>query len=320
MMTSHEWDNTKLSKTVKGKEAFNIVIHNDFWNSIELCLRVFTPLVKVLRLVDGDDKPSMGFVYGEMLSAKEEIKNILKRECDYLPILYIMDSRSEDRLDSPLHTSGYLLNPFYFFKRPSIKDDSLVTNNLITCVEKFFPDEQMQHHVINVELQKYTQKEGAFGRKLAISGCLNNDSSYNPVTWWDFYGNETPNLKFMAKRILGLTTSSSGCERNWSTFEGIHTKKRNRLDSTRMKNLVYVQFNARLANRKKRKDKLEACDASNAQGWIVEGCDDNDDDVINEMTSTTTTLTGDENEIRELDEEDFESDGEETILDEEDYD
>ena len=55
MMTCNEWDNTKWSRSKKGKEAFDIVVPNDFLNSIELCLRVFTPLVKVLRLVDGDE-------------------------------------------------------------------------------------------------------------------------------------------------------------------------------------------------------------------------------------------------------------------------
>ena len=46
---------------------------------------------------------------------------------------------------------------------------------------------------------------------------------YILVNWWDFYGNETPNLKIMAKMILGLTISSLGCERNWSAFEGVST-------------------------------------------------------------------------------------------------
>ncbi|CAD6268226.1 unnamed protein product [Miscanthus lutarioriparius] len=57
-----------------------------FWTScathtINLMLQVIgnmarfkKPLVKVLRLVDGDVKPSMGFVYGELLKAKREIK------------------------------------------------------------------------------------------------------------------------------------------------------------------------------------------------------------------------------------------------------
>ena len=80
MMTCNEWDNTKWSRSKKGKEAFDIVVPNDFWNSIELCLRVFTPLVKVLRLVDGEEKPSMGFVYGELLKAMDDIKKILKKD------------------------------------------------------------------------------------------------------------------------------------------------------------------------------------------------------------------------------------------------
>ena len=57
----------------------------------------------------------------------------------------------------------------------------------------------------------------------------------------------------------------------------MHTKKRNRLDTIRMNNLVYVQFSARLMNKKKKSNKLEtllASDASNAQSWIAEGCDD----------------------------------------------
>ncbi|XP_022883721.1 uncharacterized protein LOC111400523 [Olea europaea var. sylvestris] len=297
MMTSNEWDNTKWSKSKKGKEAFDIVVPNDFWILINLCLRVFTPLVKVLRLVDGEEKPSMGFVYGELLKAKDDIIKTLKRESDYMPILNIIDLKGKDRIDSPLHTTAYLLNPFYFFKNPKIKDNQLITNNVILCVEKFFSDAQMQHHVINVELQRYTQKEGAYGRKLAACGCENTIRVFS--CWWDFNGNETPNLKLMAKRILGLTTSSSSCERNWSVFEGVHTKKRNRLDATRMKNLVYVQFNA-----------------SNAQSWIVDCCDDEEkaDNILPSKRGNRNSQV----EKREPDKDDFVSDDTENDLNEED--
>ncbi|GKG02913.1 reverse transcriptase domain-containing protein [Tanacetum coccineum] len=78
-------------------------------------------------------------------------------------------------------------------------------------------------------------------------------------------------------RILSLTSSSSGCERNWSTFEGIHTKKRNRLEASKLNNLVYVQFNSNLtvkAKRRKARDvEVQLSNDSNmAQEWIVE-CD-----------------------------------------------
>ena len=59
----------------------------------------------MLRLVDGEEKPSLGFVYGELLKAMNDIKKILKKECDYMPIFNIIDAKSKDHLDSPLHTT-----------------------------------------------------------------------------------------------------------------------------------------------------------------------------------------------------------------------
>ena len=45
--------------TPEGKQLVNIVLCDDrFWKSIQYCLKCVTPLVKVLRLVDGDSKPT----------------------------------------------------------------------------------------------------------------------------------------------------------------------------------------------------------------------------------------------------------------------
>ncbi|XP_004306187.1 PREDICTED: uncharacterized protein LOC101313541 [Fragaria vesca subsp. vesca] len=330
MITSSEWSETKHAKSVKGKAAMNIALSASFWNGVSLSLKVFAPLVKVLRIVDGDRKPSMGFVYGELIRAKEEIKKVFKdQEAHYRPILDIVDAKARDRLDSPLHVAAYLLNPYYTFADPSLENDEVVMDGFFTCVEKLFPDIQTQNLVINIELHKYLKKEGLFGRNVAKEGCKQNDDAYDPVGWWNLYGNNVPTLKKMAKRILALTTSSSGCERNWSAFEGIHTKKRNRLDTTRLNNLVYVQFNARILNKKRREkeknvDVLIASEANMAQGWIVDG---GDDDVVSDLPSERV---GEESgvdggleprrgpriqEIRELDEDDFISDDEEEIDD-----
>nr|XP_029154502.1 uncharacterized protein LOC114927741 [Arachis hypogaea] len=42
---------------------------------------------------------------------------------------------------------------------------------------------------------------------------------------------------------------SSGCERNWSIFEHIHSKKRNRLEHQKLNDLVYAHYNLRLQQR-----------------------------------------------------------------------
>nr|XP_028949358.1 uncharacterized protein LOC103402067 [Malus domestica] len=244
------------------------------------------------------------------MEIKETFKN---NEANYQPILQIIDEKVYERLDSPLHLAGYLLNP-YFFKDQSIQHDPFVMEGIFTYVEKFFPNNyEIQNQVINVEMHKYRVKEGGFGRHLAEIGCIENDENYNPVAWWYNYGNGLPNLQRMAIKILSLTTSSSGCERNWSSFEGIHTKKRNRLDTTRLNNLVYVQFNARIMNKKKiekekKVDILLASEASMAQGWIVEGGDEELElgSGIGE-TSEDTEEEGDDEEVE------FESDTERVL-------
>ncbi|KAL5769557.1 hypothetical protein ACOSP7_013711 [Xanthoceras sorbifolium] len=74
MFSSEPWEQCKWATSTKGKAAFATVMSMSFWNGVTTCLKVFAPLVKVLRLVDGDKKPAMGFVYGELVQAKEEIK------------------------------------------------------------------------------------------------------------------------------------------------------------------------------------------------------------------------------------------------------
>ena len=41
------------------------------------------------------------------------------------------------------------------------------------------------------------------------------------VDWWSSYGGLAIDLQRFARRVVGLCASSSGCERNWSTFEHV---------------------------------------------------------------------------------------------------
>ncbi|XP_076960247.1 uncharacterized protein LOC143636567 [Bidens hawaiensis] len=96
MFTSDEWEKCKFSNTPKGKSAYNTVLNTPFWTGVALCLKVFSSLVKVLRMVDADWKPSMGFIYGEIKSVEEDIKNALgNNEKDYQPVLDIISKKNE---------------------------------------------------------------------------------------------------------------------------------------------------------------------------------------------------------------------------------
>ncbi|XP_068503728.1 uncharacterized protein [Phaseolus vulgaris] len=76
MFTSSEWQSSQFAKTRDGGLVENLIMDKGFWKSILNCLRGALPLIKVLRMVDSDEKPAMGFIYEEMDRAKEKIQNL----------------------------------------------------------------------------------------------------------------------------------------------------------------------------------------------------------------------------------------------------
>ena len=66
------------------------------------------------------------------------------------------------------------------------------------------------------------------------------------IKWWEVFGFCSPNLRRLAIRVLSQGTCTSPCERNWSTFSLIHTKRRNRLTHAHVEKLVYIHKNHRL--------------------------------------------------------------------------
>ena len=81
MFTSAEWLESKWAKEQKGKNVAKTVIMPSFWNTIIFCLKISSPLVCVLCLVDGEKKAHMGYIYVAMTRAKETIgKSFLGNE------------------------------------------------------------------------------------------------------------------------------------------------------------------------------------------------------------------------------------------------
>jgi hypothetical protein len=74
LFISEEWMGNNLAKTAAGQEVHNTVLSVEFWNSVEDCLRASAPLLIVLRVVDGDERPAMPEITKLMNHAKEKIK------------------------------------------------------------------------------------------------------------------------------------------------------------------------------------------------------------------------------------------------------
>ncbi|XP_008659785.1 uncharacterized protein [Zea mays] len=251
LFASTIWTDNRLSKTSAGLDVYNIDFSTQFWNSVEDCLRASGPLLIVLRVVDGDERPAMPEVQALMKCVKEKInqsfvvqskKSLLKK------IITIIERHWEKQMDHPLYGAAMYLNPGKL--HPLIRnDDDATVGQLRGCfldVLARMVDDEETRDKINSQSMDYEFLIGpAFSNKMAED----NLQTMTPLEWWRSYGGRAIELQRFARRLASLCVSSSGCERNWSTFEFIHTKKRNRLLHKRLNSIVFISYNRKMKAR-----------------------------------------------------------------------
>ncbi|XP_058754431.1 uncharacterized protein LOC131627609 [Vicia villosa] len=210
MFTSKEWKDSKFAKTKDWKSVENIVTNRNFWKNLVICLKGDFPLLKVLRMVDSDEKPAMGYIYEAMDKAKEQIQTSYNnKRKSYQSLWKIIDNRWDKQLHSPLHVARYYLNPMLHYK-PNFKADNEVKQGMYACLERMMGEDMDMVNKIDGQLEDFKSKKGFFGSEIAQRGLENKTLTQ----WWESYGDAHPELQNFAIRVLSLTCSSSGCKRN----------------------------------------------------------------------------------------------------------
>ena len=111
MFSCDEWNASQWSKKDDGKDIVDKVYEKAFWKKAEEIVLFSQPLVKALRMADGD-KATMGFTYEAMDQSKEAIKEAYEgKRQKYISMWKIIDERWNRQLHRPLHATGYYLNP-----------------------------------------------------------------------------------------------------------------------------------------------------------------------------------------------------------------
>lgn len=100
LFASQEWSESTYAKSHEAKFAKHHVLHDrEFWGRVSFCIKGVLPLVCVLREVDSEKRPPMGFICELMDAAKEKIaSNLNKVEKKYMPIWRKIDHRWDDQL------------------------------------------------------------------------------------------------------------------------------------------------------------------------------------------------------------------------------
>lgn len=94
--------------------------------------------MRVLKIVDGEEKSPMGYLYEAMEKAKESIRWYYKKfSTKYQPIWDLIDQQWDDQLHKPIHVDAHYLNPrFYFDEISTFKADDEIMSGLYMCLER----------------------------------------------------------------------------------------------------------------------------------------------------------------------------------------
>ncbi|XP_075654218.1 uncharacterized protein LOC142624515 [Castanea sativa] len=267
LVTSKFYVESRYAKDKKAKAVVKIILDNQFWNDCHVIVHIMSPLIRLLRIVDSDEKPAMGYVYDGMYRVIDGIKkNFKDKKRLWEPYVNIIKDRWDNQFYRDIHAAAYWLNPAFQYDSSTL-NKRLETQSAVTDVIE--SKVSVGRLKLVEELRLFREREQTFGTQLAQESAKTSQ----PDEWWKLFGSCAPTLQKFAIRILSQTTSS-GCERNWSAFEQIHSKRRNRLEHQRLNDLVYVHYNYRLKERVKRKkfnfDPIDYASIDKTEFWVVE--------------------------------------------------
>ncbi|KAL0012988.1 hypothetical protein SO802_000057 [Lithocarpus litseifolius] len=213
LVTSKFFVDNRSVRELKAKEAVSIILDNSFWDDINDIVKISSPLIHLLRIVDSDQRPTIGYVYEDMYGARLGIKKIFQMKKHlYKPYTSIIKNRWDKHLLKDLHAAAYWLNSAFQYDEENFCRKPAVNIAILDYIGKKYDGDQEK---VIKEIQYFEDRIGSFDRDLALS----TSKTTHPDEWWKLWGVDVPNLQKLAIRILSQTSASFGYDS--SEVEGI---------------------------------------------------------------------------------------------------
>ncbi|XP_057518312.1 uncharacterized protein LOC130799224 [Amaranthus tricolor] len=261
MVVSEAWSTYRDDHRGQATLVREKILNDDWWDNVEYILDFTRPIYDMIRACD-TDKASLHLVYENWDSMISKVKEIIynhehKQRHEYSSFFSVVETILLSRWkksNTSLHCLAHSLNPRYYSDtwlkevpgRVAPHVDNEISTQRFNCFRRLFQDLEDRRKV-NMEYAIFLARDdGVFTEP----ECLNDMYLMAPKHWWATYGSQVPMLQALAFKLLGQPSSSSCCERNWSTYKFIHSCTRNKLAPKRAQDLVYIHNNLCLLSRR----------------------------------------------------------------------
>ncbi|GBG59406.1 hypothetical protein CBR_g38432 [Chara braunii] len=203
------------------RRCFDLLRDPQWWQQVELVTTIMGPIYELLQQVDSDGR-RVGDVWRLLESLRITLDRLSLDEACHEPIKKIVKDRS-DMMLTLIHCAAYLLHPMY--RNIDLLMRGTVQERILDFHGKYPTTAHWRGPIGDAEIEQ---------------------PDFDPVRWWRFWGGRHPTLRDVAMRCLGAWTTVSPCERNWSTHDFVHMKRRNRLGVEQLEKLVFCHWNLKL--------------------------------------------------------------------------
>ena len=207
-----------------------------FWPHIEMYCLLMKPVVVAQKLFDSST-PFIAEVYPTMSKLSAHIQNHVSwkgRERFAEKVHAIFMKRWKD-MHSPLHSVAYLLSPQnvgpmdYFEEADGAERLGDLESVLMAWLN------EADRALFMAQFTAFRTKQAPFDRSLMWELA----SKTPAYVWFANYANLAPVLQSVAMKCTSICPSVSNTDRNWSSFDYVGGKRRQRLSSEKQKNLVF---------------------------------------------------------------------------------
>uniref|UniRef100_A0A8N4EZK5 Uncharacterized protein LOC114913722 n=1 Tax=Elaeis guineensis var. tenera TaxID=51953 RepID=A0A8N4EZK5_ELAGV len=142
MFVSAEWQESRNARADTDRSHVeNLVMSQSFWQRAEKIVKAIKPLYEVLRTVDSERYPQMGFLYYMMERAKKQIsENDPKQAQEFINII---ECHWDYQMGRDLHLTTYYLNLRFQYTILGIDMDSELLTALCNVIYKMVPDPEI---------------------------------------------------------------------------------------------------------------------------------------------------------------------------------
>ncbi|XP_065622680.1 uncharacterized protein LOC136064636 [Quercus suber] len=165
LVTSKFFVDNTLARELKAKEAISIILDNSFWDDINVLVKISSPLICLLWIVNSDQRLAIRYVYEGMHRARLGIKkNFRMKKHLYKPYTSIIKNRWDKHLRKDFHATAYWLNLAFQYYEENFCQKAIVNMvNLDYIGTKYDGDQGKEDPYLNYEeLENAIYEEGAY--------------------------------------------------------------------------------------------------------------------------------------------------------------